>query len=739
MLCGASEDACAKSKTTLDRRRLHCLQLLPSGFSRAQRQHICGHGCLGTGPAECASGAQLSSHQPLSSAEVIEFCTSEGATFEKGVCFGAVQNRSLDRASLCLGASNDAPALCANDLRITSQYPESAVAKVCSRGGSHVEEVSCINAAVLAKINLTPEQVLNLCETSSDSALTHCAMDPALSDVSGELITQLCRGAQDGSPVECYLRAHSSGLEPLQRALLCSGSTSKAPAECIRLIPSVWKHKMSAEQLIHLCADSPEGEGPARCITQLPPTVDVQIAVQLCRNAKDAGPAACFQDIGAIIPDPILQEALCGGTERSDLGGIVDCLRECPHTLTVETKALVCRGTRDSAPGVCSSLVWDEIDCGRSTLLAPSECRLKGAVTVVELCAGTSDAGPGLCLRQSSELGIPWQQRAPLCKGATIEENRVGVHEEVPMFAPVECALLGLAEGLNPELVIELCRNSTGIGPIRCAAAAPEIIRYSRDHAALCKLAVDAAPSVCVDQILSLGVAALSTHHLAALCGGVSYQNASVDALSRTSAPGECFRLIRYLGDENAVSLCAATVDLTPAHCAMSLSRALMTSEHELCRSTPGIALGLRIESVGHDGELGGALYPGSKLNAELVVLDQFGRVRTWDNTSLVTAVATTLASSDNSRVVLGRNHSVEGFASFQNLTLPVEQAGNYSLRFTLHDSNAAKEVALLPTGDVVSRRDAVVKVRVGHRPEESSAEATACDAVSCYEEPHAG
>ena len=667
-------------------------------------------GCWGTQPAECANGALSSSKHSQSTtiSEIVHFCSTSESTHGTGACFGAVLDPKVDRSFLCHKASNISLALCANQLRMPSSYSSSIIYEACSEteDKSSVQNIAeCLNAVSSGRVplSLLPQQALRLCSNASNATIL-CASDPFLSDTPADLVVKLCQGSSGYSPVNCFRRAPFD-LSLQQKAMLCSGAISSAPVECVKAIPSMWRHRISLDEVVQLCKGA-KTSGPALCIGLLSPAIlSIGMAVRICTGADDAGAARCFKDSESTLLNQTLQELLCA-EKGKDSKTTLACLSETPYMLPAETKVRVCQDATTNTPGLCSAIVWNTIDCLVSGSGPPSVCRNEASNIVLNLCRQVGNTGPALCLREASKLPISWQQRAQLCQNAHKNKSRLVTSEEMLSFSEIGCARAGLIRRINSEVVVKLCKTSSGRGPVQCVTAAPEKMRSSQDLISLCKDAQDTGPSACAEYIISKGIV-LPSHHLATLCHGVS-SNAN-------AVPGTCFSLVRHLEEEDAVMLCTGSVTLTPAHCALSLRRSMMRTEIGFCRNVESRPMKLHADSLQHDGA---ALYPGSNITVQLSVIDQFGQRRTWDNETVVkawmaTASPATRPIEKRHRMILAWNESISGLVSFYGLQ--IAQAGNFTMHFSLNNTVIAPMASQLHHKSAYTE-DALVRLRVAEK-----------------------
>lgn len=128
----------------------------------------------------------------------------------------------------------------------------------------------------------------------------------------------LCTGATSSAPGQCFVAAtdRHGWLTTLQIVRLCRAATSIEPVQCFERLDAAGT--LTSEQILGYCATScPMGPAPpeasdAGCfaVALERANLSAQMAGELCRNSRSAGPATCFmrgEDETALTESQLVQ------------------------------------------------------------------------------------------------------------------------------------------------------------------------------------------------------------------------------------------------------------------------------------------------------------------------------------------------------------------------------------------------------------------------------------------------
>ena len=721
----------------LNERKLYCIRNAPQSLSHRTRETLCGDGTFGIQPAQCANGvnsvvSEYNIHlSPNLVPIVIEFCTKsdflqqQGGGYSSvnlkssGSCLGVLLASNLEIShslafGICNGATSINPALCATELILPKGYPFSFRHELCGINKGTLEKAMCVNHIFhnIPEKHFTVDDLLILCHnTASGPIISKCASHHHLKSISTTVITELCRNSLHSDPVVCFREAPFSS--PLLNARLCSGSSSIAPASCaIHILSSSYRKqfkKMTDDDIIELCRDATLLDGqngtlPAKCLKNImsQSTKSLQTAISLCKASKTEHPATCYKKSKQLLQNETLALIACEGTSSSM--DVVSCLLEAPYSFSENEKANLCHGAKKSIPGICATIVIEKCFQHHHT------CGNLESSVVIDLCKETSDLGSASCFWNAPK-GLTAMQRQEICRNVEFNNSlfqdicwgfqnmscsekqrardQVKTIDDLPIVHQpsfFECITKGMDGGLSSDLVINLCSNdkssiSYNNVSIKCALEVP-VTWPSRAILLLCKDAIDSAPRDC-----AVGDAAsqlsLTPMLRAILCHGISYQkDKSVTLYSdHHEAPIKCMQLTQIIfGMEESLSICAGSQNLTPAYCALSLPSTYTPLERDRCREVVSRVEDLTLIQLMENNE---SISPQEIFQVKLLVKDQFGQHRIWDNHTIVTAILSSHRDKEeNPRYYM--ETSVSGNVVFQNLS--IEEIGTHDVKFCVTD-----------------------------------------------------
>lgn len=202
------------------------------------------------------------------------------------------------------------------------------------------------------------------------------------------------------------------------------------------------------------------------------------------------------------------------------------CLSEAPKRLDKSRRLALCAS---DAPGAAR--------CAKAAFKLHLDRTLNDVGSIVDLCAQASTEAPAEC---AGTLSVSDAERVRLCAGAaggtaaclkvaathsTLEELEV-LCGDAETYAPGKCFVSALADGWSRSGALSLCRGASNEIPARC--------------------------------VRSRSMKRLLEAEARALCVGAT----------RAEGPGECLSSAPKTVD--AIALCAAAVDASPAECARS-------------------------------------------------------------------------------------------------------------------------------------------------------------------------
>lgn len=450
-------------------------------------------------------------------------------------------------------------------------------------------------------------------------------------------------------------------------------------------------HRLSSSEKISLCRGA-TGSAPSTCFASSSPSISPKERVVLCRGASEAyptAPAICFRNLPQSIPKAPAVE-LCQGAVNSMAA---ECAKVARHIVGNSDQLLtLCRGANSTAPADCAkAAIREGADkrlaahiCAHSTSLTTASCfaatpRHISAELRAEVCIGAQSTNPARCL------------------AAAIPRSRKMQTDETQ--CPLDAEVRSLPRrAISHSLAVRLCKHASDTAPAECGQKAPTSMRDD-DMEVLCSAGGPShgeATAKCAKSALSVGISSSNT---AALCRG-----------SRSDAPVHCFAAVgTRVSQATRLAVCAGASSDVPARCIASLSPLGTPSGADIaeCRTAVPHPSGLRITSLGHDGE---ALYPNQPMHAILQVLDQWGGGISSDNSSVVRASVGIQGSNGAVVNAPGRfNVSSQGFVLFSRLSF--SGPGSLTLNFFLNSNgevnspSAAARVIVTETDHGVTLR----------------------------------
>ncbi|CAM9448114.1 unnamed protein product, partial [Choristocarpus tenellus] len=324
----------------------------------------------------------------------------------------------------------------------------------------------------------------------------------------------------------------------------------------------------------------------------------------LCQNATTIAPAECAwaaQKAVGLSNDFVLK--LCVFASSSAPGSCVARLStKASKTFTPDLRVRLCKDEMSEGPARCvehinvrlpPQLMVDVCKGGLGT--APAEClnlvsRLMLGEAAVKICKSAETVGPGVCAISRSLQGLDNDIIGDLCHGA------LG-------GGPAECYSRAVHLGqLLPEQRIDLCKGAISDAPAKCIGEVRDPRLDTLHRLLLCRDATNTAAAKCV----SASALSLSVGHRVSLCAGAKEENvhAPVKCLKKipqdfplaigvelcagasNSEPAECVKAVRYaIADpDHILALCKGVSSTTPALCAVMVVRA---------RGAPQLAISL--------------------------------------------------------------------------------------------------------------------------------------------------
>lgn len=424
-------------------------------------------------------------------------------------------------------------------------------------------------------------------------------------------------------------------------------------------------HRMSAFERVALCHGS-SSTAPARCVDQVPPTVEGADRVTLCQGAAEAhatAPALCLKRILQHVPAAI-GAALCRGAHNSSAA---ECANIARHSIKDhDALVILCREASSTIPA----------DCAKATIRAGADQHLAAG-----LCTGASSVAPALCFSTAPKQ-ISSNFRLQTCAGAKSVAPALCMQAAMPRGIQAksnkdgECPLDPEAggpprRGLEHKVASVLCKNATDDSPVECGRAAP--LRMSDDDVEiLCSAAGMPAGQATAQCATKASLAGISLSDAASICRGAV-----------SDAPAVCAAAVAHrMASATRIDVCVGAATDAPARCVNSLSVTKTPTIDEIadCRKATPKPSGLKITRLTHDGN---ALFPDQPLEATLEVKDQWGGGMLAEDSAVVRASIALRGSNGAAVNAHGRfNTTNRGIVHFSHLSFSA--AGSLTLQFSI-------------------------------------------------------
>jgi hypothetical protein len=322
------------------------------------------------------------------------------------------QWKDHEKVALCSNTSTETPVECVQALQNRLRYKFSQrhlfethhYIDLCALSQNATRTMQCLDIlpintfSVKEQVSLCGHSTLTASEKDGKEMIENvfpalCAARAKLLRLSrSDLIVTLCENASSMAPSDCFENAPKS-LSMSSRVALCRHTTSLAPVDCIRSIK--WQY-LSEEQRVQLCSRV-ESNGPAKCINALSNGDFVEnFGVKVCLHAINEAPAFCSRDA--------------------------------PSQFTDAEKAELCKDAKDDGPASCANFSVTKLKsnlqkaqlCQGAKSIAPAKCAIAAPhgmkpQEVIALCQHAENEMPAKCAQEPFASIVPTRATAQVC------------------------------------------------------------------------------------------------------------------------------------------------------------------------------------------------------------------------------------------------------------------------------------------------------------------------------------